>query len=116
MVSGIIVNTEKMRLDCNLGQITATDLADYLVERDVPFRKAHKIVGKIVQHAETKDLQIFDLSVNQLKKFSKVISSDVKSYLDPAKAIKARNLKGGTAPEQVKKQVIRAQKLIKSRK
>ena len=116
MVGGIIVNTEKMRLDCNLGQITATDLADYLVERDVPFRKAHEIVGKIVKHAETKDLQIFDLSVNQLKKFSKVISSDVKSYLDPAKAIKARNLKGGTAPEQVKKQVIRAQKLIKSRK
>ena len=116
MVGGIIVNTEKMRLDCNLGQITATDLADYLVERDVPFRKAHEIVGKIVKHAESKDLQIFDLSVNQLKKFSKVISSDVKSYLDPAKSIKARNLKGGTAPEQVKKQVIRAQKLIKSRK
>ena len=116
MVSGITANTEKMKLDCNLGQITATDLADYLVERDVPFRKAHEVVGRIVKHAESKNLQIFDLSTIELRKFSKVISDDVKSYLDPSDSIKARNSKGGTAPAQVKKQALRALKLIKSRK
>jgi|TARA_B110000438_G_scaffold303140_1_gene363342 argininosuccinate lyase len=116
MVSGITANTEKMKLDCNLGQITATDLADYLVERDVPFRKAHEVVGRIVKHAESKNLQIFDLSTSELRKFSKVISDDVKSYLDPSDSIKARNSKGGTAPAQVKKQALRALKLIKSRK
>jgi len=115
LVSGITANTEKMKADCNMGQITATDLADYLVERDVPFRKAHEIVGKIVKHAESKNLQIFDLPVSQLRKFSKIISDDVMNYLDPQEAIKARNLKGGTAPEQVKKQVNRVQKLVKSR-
>ena len=115
LVSGITANTEKMEADCNMGQITATDLADYLVERNVPFRKAHEIVGKIVKHAESKNLQIFDLPVSQLRKFSKVISDDVMNYLDPQEAIKARNLKGGTAPEQVKKQVTRVQKLVKSR-
>ena len=51
-----------------------------------------------------------------LQKFTKVISNDVKNYLDPHEAIKARNLKGGTAPAQVKKQVARALKLIKNRK
>jgi argininosuccinate lyase len=115
MISGMNANTEKMKLDCNMGQITATDLADYLVERDVPFRRAHEVVGKIVKYAESKDLQIFDLSIGELRKFSNVISEDVKGYLDPAEAIKARNLKGGTAPVQVRSQVRRAQKLIKNR-
>ena len=104
-----------MKLDCNMGQITATDLADYLVERDVPFRRAHEEVGKIVKYAESKDLQIFDLSIGELRKFSNIISEDVKNYLDPSEAIKARNLKGGTAPVQVRSQVRRAQKLIKNR-
>ena len=116
MMIGITANTEKMKADCNMGQITATDLADYLVERGVPFRKAHELVGKIVKHAESKDLQIFDLPISQLKKFSKAISEDVKNYLDPQEAIKARSLKGGTAPAQVKKQAALAHKLVKSRK
>ena len=116
MISEMVANTERMKADCNMGQITATDLADYLVERDMPFRKAHEVVGKIVKHAESKNLQIFELPISELQKFTKVISNDVKSYLDPQEAIKARNLKGGTAPMQVKKQVSRALKLIKNRK
>ena len=116
MISEMTANTERMKADCSMGQITATDLADYLVERDVPFRKAHEVVGKIVKHAESKNLQIFELPISELQKFTKVISNDVKSYLDPQEAIKARNLKGGTAPMQVKKQVSRALKLIKNRK
>ena len=116
MISEMTANTEKMEADCSMGQITATDLADYLVERDVPFRKAHEVVGKIVKHAESKNLQIFELPISELQKFTKVISNDVKSYLDPQEAIKARNLKGGTAPVQVKKQAARALKLTKNRK
>jgi argininosuccinate lyase len=116
MVSGITANTKKMKEDCNMGQITATDLADYLVEKEVPFRKAHEIVGKIVKHAERKDLQIFELPAGELRKFSKFISDDVKDYLDPSQAIKARNLVGGTAPSQVKKQVQRALKILDKRK
>ena len=116
MVGGITANTKKMKQDCNMGQITATDLADYLVEKEVPFRKAHEIVGKIVKHAESKDLQIFELSTGELRKFSKSISDDVKDYLDPSQAIKARNLVGGTAPSQVKKQVQRALKILDKRK
>ena len=52
-------NIEKMKSDCFTGQITATDLADYLVEKGIAFRKAHEIVGKIVAHAEKKKVQIF---------------------------------------------------------
>ena len=116
MVTSINANTKKMRLDCNIGQITATDLADYLVEKDVPFRKAHEVVGRIVKHAESKGLQIFDLSTNELRKFSKVITDDVKKYLDPSQAVKARNLIGGTAPVQVKRQIERAVKILNKRK
>jgi argininosuccinate lyase len=116
MVTSLNANTKKMRLDCNIGQITATDLADYLVEKDVPFRKAHEVVGRIVKHAESKGLQIFDLSTNELRKFSKVITDDVKIYLDPSQAVKARNLVGGTAPVQVKRQIERAVKILNKRK
>ena len=61
IVDGMQPNIEKMKSDCFTGQITATDLADYLVEKGIAFRKAHEIVGKIVAHAEKKKVQIFEL-------------------------------------------------------
>ena len=105
VIDGMEPNTEKMRLDCLMGQITATDLADYLVEKNMPFRKAHEIVGKIVAYAETKNVQIFDLEVSELRKFTKLIEGDVVSYLNPEETILARNQTGGTAPTQVKKAI-----------
>ena len=69
-----------MKQDCFKGQITATDLADYLVEKNMPFRQAHEVVGKIVASAESKDKQINELGIKDLRKFSKLIEDDVSAY------------------------------------
>ena len=105
VIDGMLPNTEKMKHDCLMGQITATDLADYLVEKNMPFRKAHEVVGRIVAHAEMKNVQIFELEISELRKFTKLIEEDVVSYLNPEKTILARNQIGGTAPRQVKKAI-----------
>ena len=110
IVDGMQPNIEKMKSDCFTGQITATDLADYLVEKGIAFRKAHEIVGKIVAHAEKKKVQIFELEISDLKKFSKIINEDVANYLDPRKTILSRKQVGGTAPSQVKKEIKIAKK------
>ena len=116
LVDSIVANTKKMREDCNLGQITATELADYLVTKNIPFRRAHNIVAKIVSYAEKENRQIFELSLKELKKKSKSIEDDVKNYLSPESAVKAKSSIGGTAPNQVSFQIKRAKKLLKSRK
>tara|TARA_X000000368_G_scaffold329075_1_gene266151 strand:- start:331 stop:1731 length:1401 start_codon:yes stop_codon:yes gene_type:complete len=115
LIQGMEANTEKMESDCKLGQITATDLADYLVDKSMPFRKAHETVGKIVSYAESKKVQIFELEIKELRKFSKLISEDVSQYLDPVKSINSRKLVGGTAPSQVKKEIKFARKALAKR-
>ena len=116
VIDGMQPNKDKMKKDCYKGQITATDLADYLVEKNMPFRQAHEVVGKIVAYAENKNFQIFELDISELRKFSKLIEEDVKSYLDPEKTILSRKQIGGTAPSQVKKEIKQALATIKRRK
>ncbi len=116
LINGMEPNKAKMKQDCFQGQITATDLADYLVEKNMPFRQAHEVVGKIVALAESKDLQIFELELSELRKFSKLIQEDVKDYLDPQKTILSRKQTGGTAPSQVKKEIKKAKLTLERRK
>ena len=116
VINGMEPNKDKMKQDCLQGQITATDLADYLVEKDMPFRQAHEVVGKIVALAESKDLQIFELELSELRKFSKLIHEDVIDYLDPQKTILSRKQTGGTAPSQVKKEIKKAKLTLERRK
>tara|TARA_B100001057_G_scaffold65722_1_gene59457 strand:- start:6032 stop:7435 length:1404 start_codon:yes stop_codon:yes gene_type:complete len=116
IIKGIKPNKETMRQDCFKGQITATDLADYLVEKNMSFRRAHEVVGKIVAYAESKKLQIFELDITELTKFSKLIEKDVINYLDPLKTILSRKQVGGTAPSQVKKEIKKAKRTLSQRK
>ena len=116
IIDGIEPNKAKMKEDCFKGQITATDLADYLVEKKMTFRKAHEVVGKIVSYAESKNLQIFELEINELMKFSKLIKKDVANYLNPLKTILSKNKIGGTAPSQVKKETKKAMRVLSQRK
>ena len=116
VINGMEPNKDKMKQDCFQGQITATDLADYLVEKNMPFRQAHEVVGKIVALAESKNLQIFELDFSELRKFSKLILEDVKDYLDPQKTILSRKQTGGTAPSQVKKEIKKAKLTLERRK
>ena len=116
MIKSLQINKKKMADDCNLGQITATDLADYLVVKKMPFRKAHEVVGKIVLFAEKNHIQLFELELKELQSFSKLIKNDVYKALDPKKTIYTRTNIGGTSPKQVIKQIKNAKAKIQSRK
>ena len=108
MVAGAQFNIDEMLNDVFDGHICATDFAEYLVLKGLPFREAHNITGKAVQLAEKKDALLIELSLIELKKLSKKIEKDVYKYLDPMASISAKTSIGGTAPSQVKKQIIKA--------
>jgi argininosuccinate lyase len=108
MIPAIKVKPDNMRTAAKRGFSTATDLADYLVRKGVPFRDAHEIVGKAVQRGIEKGKDLAELSLKQLKSFSKHIEQDVFDVLTLEGSVAARNHIGGTAPEQVLAAVGRA--------
>ena len=101
LVPEIVVNKERMRNAAMRGFATATDLADYLVRRDIPFRDAHAAVGRSVQYAMEAEKDLSELTLDELKQFSEVIEKDVFNFLSLEGSVTARAHQGGTAPEQV---------------
>jgi len=99
------VNTQEMQKAAKIGHLTATDLADYLVEKGIPFREAHFITGKAVALAESKNKDISELSYEELAQIDSRIDEDVMEYLDLMHSMNARNSFGGTSEAQVKKQI-----------
>ena len=83
------------------GFSTATDLADYLVSRNIPFRDAHEIVGRIVRHCLDNHLSLESLSLKDLQSFHSSIDENALTALNPESSVAARNHAGGTAPKQV---------------
>ena len=112
MVRGIRVKPENMRAAVMQGFATATDLADYLVKKGLPFRDSHEAVARAVRLAESKGVDLADLPLAELQNFSNLIADDVYHVLTPEGSLKARNHTGGTAPEQVRRQIERWQKLL----
>ncbi len=105
LVPEIVVNKERMRNAAMQGFITATDLADYLVRKHIPFRDAHAVVGLSVQYAIEAEKDLSELTLDELKQFSEVIEDDVFDYLSLEGSVAARAHQGGTAPEQVYKAI-----------
>jgi argininosuccinate lyase len=87
-------------------------MADYLVKKGIPFRKAHNITGKIVAHCIEKKIDFQKLSLEDLRKFSPLFDSDVKDIFKWEKAIEHRNVSGGTGLKSVKTQIALARKLM----
>lgn len=108
MLSGINVNPEAMRKAALQGFATATDLADYLVKKGIPFRDAHEVVAKSVQYAEQKGCDLGDLELGELQQFSSQIASDVFAVLTLRGSLNSRDHIGGTAPGQVYAAITRA--------
>lgn len=107
MMQGITVKPENMRRAVLQGFATATDLADYLVKKGLPFRDSHEVVAQAVRYAEEQGKDLSDLSLTTLQSFSSLIEEDVFEILTPEGSLRARNHLGGTAPAQVKQQVKR---------
>ena len=116
MVPAIQPRKEKMYEAAKRGFSTATDLADYLVRRGVPFRDAHEIVGKSVAYGVQTGKDLSEMSLAELQQFSSVIEQDVFAVLTLEGSVAARNHIGGTAPAQVKAAVERARASISNRK
>jgi len=99
----IKINKDKMYKACKKGHLTATDLADYLVNKNIPFREAHHITGKAVAYAEEKGVDLSDLSIDELKSIDKRIENDVDLTLE--NSLNSRKSYGATSPERVKEQI-----------
>jgi len=107
MAAGITVKPEAMERAAKKGYATATDLADYLVKKGLPFRDAHEVVAHAVKDAIAQGVDLSELSLDQLKAYNPTIEQDVFEVLSLRGSLNARNLLGGTAPTQVRAQVAR---------
>ena len=115
MVPAIQVKEDAMREAARRGFSTATDLADYLVRKGMPFRDAHEVVGKSVGYGIEQDKDLSDMSLEELQQFSDTITEDVFDVLTLEGSVNARNHIGGTAPAQVIAAADRAKKKLQAR-
>jgi argininosuccinate lyase len=109
MVPAIICKHDNMYKAAKQGFSTATDLADYLVRKNLPFRDAHEVVGKAVAMGVSTGKDLSELTLAELQQFSDKIEADVFEVLTLEGSVGSRNHVGGTAPQQVKKAIALAQ-------
>ena len=114
MIPGIRVQRDAMLAAAARGYGTATDLADYLVARNVAFRDAHAIVGRIVQFAIGAGRELSALTLDEMRKFSDRIEADVYARLTPEGSVAARDHVGGTAPRQVRLALARLRDFLRN--
>ena len=112
MVGGIKVNAAAMRRAALEGFATATDLADYLVKKGLPFREAHEAVAQAVKFADGRHCDLADLKLEELQQFSALVEKDVFAALTLEGSLESRSHIGGTAPARVKAAIAKARKTV----
>ncbi len=115
MIPAITPNKESMYEAAKRGFSTATDLADYLVRKGIPFRDSHEVVGKSVAYGIEQNKDLSEMSLEELKQFSNIIEEDVFDVLTLEGSVAARDHIGGTAPNQVHNAAAVARKELASR-
>ena len=113
MVAGIEVDERAMRAAALEGYATATDLADYLVKKGLPFRDAHEVVARAVRRAEARGCDLSALGLAELRQFSPLVGADVFKVLTLEGSLASRDHVGGTAPKRVRAAVKRARKSLR---
>ena len=113
MVAGIEVNEHAMRAAALEGHATATDLADYLVKKGLPFRDAHEAVARAVRQAEARGCDLATLGLAELQQFSPLVGADVFKVLTLEGSLASRDHAGGTAPARVRAAVKHARKRLR---
>jgi len=112
MLASLTFRTERMRAAAGENFATATDLADYLVRRGLPFREGHEIVGKVVRYALERGVTLEQLGLDELRQFSDRFGEDVYGALTVEASLRARAVVGGTAPEAVRRALAHARALV----
>jgi argininosuccinate lyase len=110
LLGEIDFDRERLETAVSRGHLAATDLADYLVRKGITFREAHEIVGKMVRSVIDKDKELRDLTLEEMKGFTRQIGEDVYAWLDPMKSPGRRNSPGGTGPERVRIEIASAKR------
>ncbi len=109
MMSGMLAEAqfrpERMKSALKGGFLNATDLADYLVRKGLPFRQSHEVVGRMVRHCIEKGIGLEDMSVKEMSEFSNLIGPDIKEHISMERCVTRRMSYGGTAPAQVENQI-----------
>ncbi len=115
MVPALVCKRDTMYNAAKQGFSTATDLADYLVRKGLPFRDAHEVVGKAVAYGVANSKDLSEMDIDELKGFSAMIDDDVFMVLSLEGSVAARNHIGGTAPDQVRKAIAEARQRLKDK-
>ena len=112
VLRNVELNEERMQTAASEGMMNATELADYLVRKGMPFREAHETVGKIVVSAIDKRVELGELALDELRSFSNEIEADVFESLTLAQTLASKSLMGGTAPPRVAEALRAARQLL----
>ena len=115
MVETLRVKGDRMAEAARGGFTNATDLADYLVRKGIPFREAHAVVGKAVFYCLEKGQALEQLSLEEYKKINPMVEEDVYEAISIARCVEARNVTGGPAPEAVSEAITRARQRLAGR-
>ena len=106
MIKSAQFNIKRMKAACMGGFLEATDTAEYLVRKGMPFRAAHELTAKIVRDCiKAGHKHISCLDISEFKKYSKLFDDDIYKLITPAACVKARDLQGGPAPKEVRRQI-----------
>lgn len=111
LFSTLVINRQKM-IDSLDPALYATDVADYLVRKGMPFRQAHSVVGSLVTLAETRNITLSSIDLHDLKSISSLFDQDVFTLFNPLESINRRNICGGTGTQSVREQLFLAVELI----
>jgi argininosuccinate lyase len=114
MLASLTFRAERMRAAAGENFATATDLADYLVRKGLPFRDGHEIVGKVVRYAVERGVTLEQLRLEELQRFSDRFTADVHQALTVEASLRARAVTGGTAPEAVRRALAQASELVRA--
>ena len=112
VATGLTANVDRMRAATREGYATATDLADYLVRKGMPFRDAHEAVARTVRYAESKGVDLTDLALEDFRRFAPLADADVRQSLTLEASVASRNHSGGTAPAQVRAAITAARQSL----
>jgi argininosuccinate lyase len=112
MVQSMSVNGPSMKAWCDAGFLAATELADFLAVRGVPFRAAHGVVRNIVHYCQTKGVRFDQLSIEELRQFHSKFDARALSILTPEKVVRAKTSYGGTSPQSVARQLSKLRRVL----
>lgn len=113
MLSTLKFNSTTMYKATDSGFITATDVADYLAAKGMPFRNAHEVAGNIVKHCIGKGMKLTDMSLEDFQDFSPLFGRDIIDVIRPRRSVELKTSEGGTAPERVKEQIAKAEDILR---